>query len=337
MKPKIKAFTLVELLVVIGIIALLISILLPALARARDQAATVKCESNLRQIAQALISYSNDNRGRLIPDMISAHPATTGTPGLWPQGYFWANALVAGKYLQSPVGEVNQGATINVVPKTGNDVFVCPSCITDSFSLGTYTTDAAPDNTGGNEPWTGIGAGATPRSAYNNYAHFYHTQITGVFPAQPFDDVACWYELNSTVNNPATAPVIGPGNEDSPFIWFQDPSGAGHVDAAVSNPLYVRTLSQIKRSAAVVMVLDGSADNLTNVPPGYPVQSRIAGRHGQPLNNGRDGICNMAFFDGHVQSVSTVPYTKADILTNNAKPQTLEATLPSIIFYLHDQ
>jgi prepilin-type N-terminal cleavage/methylation domain-containing protein len=61
---KRRGFTLVELLVVIGIIALLISILLPTLARARDAAKSIKCASNARQLAQGLLGYTTDFQGQ---------------------------------------------------------------------------------------------------------------------------------------------------------------------------------------------------------------------------------------------------------------------------------
>ena len=59
---KNKAFTLIELLVVISIIAMLISILLPALASARKTAMRLQCSTNFKQMTTAILNYEMDNK-----------------------------------------------------------------------------------------------------------------------------------------------------------------------------------------------------------------------------------------------------------------------------------
>jgi len=82
-----KAFTLVELLVVIGIIALLLSILIPALGRARDASRTLKCLSNLRQLGLAFQMYATANKN-YVP-----YPTTTLIASDPTQGFLWFNAI----------------------------------------------------------------------------------------------------------------------------------------------------------------------------------------------------------------------------------------------------
>src|SRR5580700_9221020 len=95
-----RGFTLVELLVVIGIIAVLVGMLLPALNRARDQANTTQCLSNLRQIGTAIQNYASDNQAYLVPGRYDAltYPANSGAAEM----ESWATILVNGHYLPMP-------------------------------------------------------------------------------------------------------------------------------------------------------------------------------------------------------------------------------------------
>src|SRR5258706_7373459 len=93
MRGRIKAFTLVELLVVIGIIALLIGILVPTISKARESGRTAACLSNLRQLTAAAFNYAADHNHYIIP---VGNTPKSGT------SYWWCNILGDDKYIPAP-------------------------------------------------------------------------------------------------------------------------------------------------------------------------------------------------------------------------------------------
>jgi prepilin-type N-terminal cleavage/methylation domain-containing protein len=152
---KRKAFTLVELLVVIGIIALLVAILLPALNKAREQARLVKCMSGARQVYFAIEMYCNEQHGY--------YPFGSGFNAVTPQ--FWHAQLVELKYLNEWT-QTNRGGCPH-----GPDKFD-PS----SGALGDYyTSPATPAVSYGMNPYIQSGWNFHSIDGYAMHGHLKRT------------------------------------------------------------------------------------------------------------------------------------------------------------------
>jgi len=125
-KPVPHAFTLVELLVVIGIIAILIALLLPALNKARDQANTLACQSNMRQVGILTANYVADNNGWLPFCSYSAPDGLASQNTIW-QAYIAAN---------SPTDNADPAnANPTAIPFNCNSLLlICPGTVSEYFT-----------------------------------------------------------------------------------------------------------------------------------------------------------------------------------------------------------
>jgi prepilin-type N-terminal cleavage/methylation domain-containing protein len=198
-----KGFTLVELLVVIGIIAVLLGILMPALGRARDQAHRVNCMSNMRNIMQGIVMYASENKNALPYCNWGGNPA--GTPGWLYDNPAWGawtpNAIDPDwKYMED-------GAIYRYLKN--RDVFRCPLHI-DRVSTGATEKFTSYLMNGSVSDY-----GRTPKGASYKITKF------GVM------DIVMWETGESTQMGQMTGkPPFNDGCSD-PREWITDRHGGG--------------------------------------------------------------------------------------------------------------
>jgi len=273
------AFTLVELLVVIGIIAILISVLLPTLAGARRAAETAQCLSNLRQIGQGFATYQSEHLGWVIPGFIRQQPNFGGRGE-----ETWATILVVKKYIRSAdqIDFVGNGGTPpgedawDSDGSAGNTVFRCPSGTNKQNDGPNIVPQSKTDDT---NAW------------FWRRQSLLHAGVTDSQGSAPIVDN--WYAMNGVL--PSVADMRANKGQDAwpmrTFGCFRNANSGFGKGQVVGGPMI--KVSKIKKSGEMAMIFDGIQMHDFNT-------NKISARHGR-----RKTQTNFLFADGHCATVDS--------------------------------
>ncbi|MBN1513009.1 MAG: prepilin-type N-terminal cleavage/methylation domain-containing protein [Phycisphaerae bacterium] len=312
-----RAFTLIELLVVVSIIALLVSILLPSLQKAREQAKVVVCSAQMRGLTQGLGNYTTDSND-WIPGMnttgvrMRALPATPSLealrkPDVPVQPHDWATPLLA----QDFKGKMpnNRAERMRLVQER----FRCPAQI-GIHSEPFYTSKPADFADFENlKPWTGLSMLMPTHFQY--WGSMYNGQKVGsvdvLISPQTWEAPSQKYvSMVSRVGNASEKVFVADGTRFLPESFALDhdvsakPTHYGSFTSsgawwAGSTTYGVRQGTQNWDGATVPVGSDARGANLS-----------LSYRHrGGRSNRGTDcrsnrGAINAAFFDGHTQTLT---------------------------------
>jgi prepilin-type N-terminal cleavage/methylation domain-containing protein/prepilin-type processing-associated H-X9-DG protein len=304
MKNRVRAFTLIELMVVVAIIALLVAILLPSLSRARDRAKAMRCLANLRGIGQGLVLYEQQNNDYVVPSF-NMPPPGSAVAGAIVDG--WAAILDRDGLVPG-----SQGLTANV--------FYCPST-EDVAGMGNGETGSDPVKPQGYQDWplqfvTAGGDSAQkgdpvlPMAGFGNASGLYVHQIR------------CSYFLNA-FNRIDTPPAGGTIVPPCPYYT----QSVGYGPYANGNAPPVKGGTQLKRPSSLIVASDGLyMGRQSNVRLGE-ANRRVGYRHpGAPITIAVGGVSttytattsNTVFADGHAEPILSNQYPHANNLAENA-------------------